>query len=197
LSRFLFELSFLCGPFGIQLGLGSFFSAFVVLNLFFQLAGRCFVIVSASFCGTFLSVGLPAAEGTSQIDSVFIARMCEKTDFALFAPLQARFKVGFFFQERIYNIIVLIYKVADLLFPVPIRVKFKIFLNFYYKKARLSLIILMILVMSLSYNKSSTLSRSRTRTAFLGEQDFSNLPPSICSKKGGNPLFFYSGKIST
>ena len=85
--------------------------------------------------------------------------MGEKLDIAMFALLQAQLKVGFVFQDSIYSKIVLKNEIAHLTCPVPIRLKFKIFLNLYSKKPRVSLKILMLFSMSSFYEISLTLSR--------------------------------------
>ncbi len=112
-------------------------------------------------------MGNSATKGATQICTAFIAWMGEKFDTAMFTLLQAQLKVGFVFQDGFYSKIVLKNEIVDLTLSIPIRVKFKMFLNLYGKKPRVSLIMLMKFGMSLSYYKFSTLSRSRARTVFF------------------------------
>ena len=112
-------------------------------------------------------MGNSTAKGTPEICTAFIAWMGEKLDVAMFALLQTKLKVGFVFQDGFYSKIVLKNEIVDLTCPIPIRFKFKIFLNLYGKKPSVSLTMLMLFGMSSFYYKSSTLSRSRAGTVFF------------------------------
>lgn len=113
------------------------------------------------------SVRLPTAERTEQILTLGIARIGQKENPAVPAPLQAPPKLRLPAQNRSQNKIVPQDQVPNLVPMMPSRAELEMLLDFYGQKPRFSLITLMLFGMSPSYLFDSTLSRGRMGTLHL------------------------------
>lgn len=108
----------------------------------FDLALRLPVVGHAAPGRLTLPVGLPAAEGTTQIPTPGIARIHEEENPAMPAATQAAASLRTLSENRAQQPIILQHPPGDRFLAVPVRPKLKSLRDLYCKKPRLSLRIL-------------------------------------------------------
>lgn len=106
-----------------------------------------------------LAVGLPAAEGTTQVVAAGIARMGEKENSAVPAPLQAGSQLRLGTSNRSQEQIILRHQAGYRTSPIPVGPKLKMLRNPDCKKPKLSLRMLTLNSMSSSYRIAVKASR--------------------------------------
>jgi hypothetical protein len=111
--------------------------------LFLYLAFVAPIIFSASLCGVFAPMSLPAAERTAKIIAAGIAWVGEKQDLTMPASRQASSQLGLLLENGSNSSVILRNNTANLFLAVPVRNKLKTRQDLYYKKAKCSLMSLM------------------------------------------------------
>jgi hypothetical protein len=121
------------------------------LNLLFELALLCAVILHAALNRTPLAVRISAPKRTTKVCAPGVTWMSQEEDPAMPTTGQASPQVGFGPQCGSQDTVVLQHESKYFAPAIPIRAELKVLLDSYSKKPRLSLMILMCLGMSSSY----------------------------------------------
>lgn len=121
----------------------------------FDLALRLPVVGHAAPGRLTLPVGLPAAEGTTQIPTPGIARIHEEENPAMPAATQAAASLRTLSENRAQQPIILQHPPGDRFLAVPVRPKLKSLRDLYCKKPRLSLRILNLTIFPVLHDRHS------------------------------------------